>query len=215
VTLEDMRGILRTNIFDETATFLSDDQANQYINLALHHVENLVESFQAHILFEITPWVEEEPIIVDNEDDRIILILPKPDNVRRLLGADRVDLTNDDDPSLKIISFEAAIHERRGSPLEKPPAFDVIGKIGLVRPLHGISLRFYYIKSLPDLLVDDSIVEKMPLHHQILIPAYATILALSAENSDTTQWRQNFAEMAMAAGLAITERAQQPQEVRE
>lgn len=216
MTLQELRDILRANIFDEAATFLSDNQANRYINLAMQHVANLVESFQAHILF----WVTPEDILLENESAKQIVISPNPTDVRRVIGVDRVDGGGDlgDDPSLKIISFEAAVHERKDALLERPPAFTIQTYVGFVSPPKlEFKFRLYYIKALTDLTDEpgSNTVELLPAHHQILIPAYATVLALSAENADTTQWRQNVNEMAVAAGLAIAERGEQPQEVRE
>lgn len=133
---------------------------------------------------------------------------------RRLLGAMIVTAGAPLVP-LQVVEFEKREQYIGSSATDRPPVCVLSDGLLLLNPSSGLRLRMFYVQSVPDMVVDSDTPGKsglsgrdnlLPIEYHILVPTYATIMALASENGDTQSWMKIYEEMQANLGATLSKR---------
>lgn len=203
MTLGEMRAMLLDNILDPGGGVWSGDAQKRYINAAMRHIANFADR-RDQALFVASAAVaglSGSSSFLDVPLYGSGFNLPSTARFRRLLGVWRTDHADGVKP-LQVIDHEDR-SQYAAADSELPKCYIAGQKLGLVTPVAGIDLRMDYVQSLPDMTVDSDTpgqsggsgtADLLPPEYHALVPTYATVLALRAENLDATGWAEVYAE---------------------
>lgn len=226
MTLQELRSLLRDNLYERNRTGFVTSTLNAYVNAAMQHVSNWIVSLNAGLLV----WQWQGTITNTKSERRVLVNLSSPPSpalypkVRRIIEAERyqvptagADTLSQDDPSLEIIDFSSARLTSQAALTDYPPVFMYNETLGFVAPSNNTQVRVFYSHGLSDMIAEDDTPgqsngvgepNRIPVHFQILIPTYAAVLGLAAENNDASQWQGVFGEQKtqLLSGLSVRRR---------
>lgn len=216
MTLSELRAQLRDNLFDDGAA-LTDTQATRFVNAAMQHIINWASAAEPSLLAYRWTGTIANPGFVNL---RVLVTPTVYTKVRRILEAERTNLSGDDAPGLEIIEFSATRAALRGSPQTKPAVFLYGQQLGFLEPDNNIGVRIEFVPYVPDMTASTDTpgqaagigtANLLPVSHQFLIPTYAAILALTAEARDTRDWQAIYAEQRAELTGSWTARKRSPE----
>jgi len=219
MTLDQMRDVVRDNIFDNSGSgdFWTDARLTLKVNHAMQYVGNLVASQRkAHFLAEFAGSIS------NGSGARWVLQSLSGENytqVRELVYGERTTGYDGDDREMKIIKFTDLDKYIRGSLQDKPQLFLYGSQFGYVRPADAAAVKVVYVAGLPDMSADNDkpgqaggvgTADLLPIEYQPLITAHATIECLSAMGLNPQGWQGIFGQLAAGLGLVLKERTRPP-----
>ena len=218
MNLSEMRSVLLDNIDDPQSTFLSVSSANRYLNIAMRHVANWADARQQGLFYFTTgavnfpagtvaiPYVE-----VGFDDMGIDGSSLRP--FRRLIQVAK--LASPARITLKIVPIEDREKYLKDAGELIPRAYVGENGIALINPSTAATYTVLYVYSLPDMSANGDTpgttggvgtANALPIEYHPLIPLYATVLALQADNVDASQWREVYAEQKQAVDSTLVNR---------
>jgi hypothetical protein len=222
MTLAELRTILRSLLFDDSETdgLWSNAQLNAFLNTAMQNVASWAVAMDPSYVSTIHEGT------VNNTDGALrVFVSPEPySRVRKILEAERSNPGSDDSPGLEIVAFRNTRSRIRSGLQPLPHVFLYGQQVGFLQPENNVAVRVYYVPVLPYMDIDldtpgqdagTGTANLLSEEFQVLIPTYAAILALTAENPQPATVLQNmqaiYTEQKAALAAALGERVRTPE----